>query len=114
MVDTVDLPGISDHSMVYMACSIKKPKYKPKTLWIRDFSHFNNEVFKNDASQAMWENVYMEDTLSVEEKVTVFNNILNDLFNKHAPYKKVTISKFGRRPKWLTEDIQVLQKKNEI
>ena len=84
IVGTADLPGISDHSMVYMACSIKKPKYQPKTIWIRDYSKFNHELFKQDASQAIWENVYVEDTLSVEEKVSVFNNILDDLFNKHG------------------------------
>ena len=113
MVGTADFPGISDHSMVYMACSIKKPKYKPTTVWIRDYSKFNHELFKHDAALALWENVYVEDTLSVEDKVTVFNNILEDLFNKHAPYKQITFSKFGRRPKWLTESILVLQAKRD-
>ena len=113
IVGTADLPGISDHSMVYMACSIKKPKYKPKTILIRDYSKFNYDLFKNDASQAMWHNVYAEDTMSVGDKVTVFNNIMHDLFNKHAPYKQITFSKFGRKPKWLTEPISVLQCKRD-
>ena len=113
MVGTADLPGISDHSMVFLACSIKKPKYKPKTILIRDYSKFNYDSFRSDASQALWENVYAEDTLSVEDKVTIFNNITHQLFDKHAPYKQITFSKFGRKPKWLTEDITVLQAKRD-
>ena len=113
MVGTADLPGISDHSMVFMACSIKKPKYKPKTIVIRDYSKFNYDLFKVDASEALWENVFAEDTMSVEDKVTVFNNIMRDLFDKHAPFKQITLSKFGRKPKWLTEDILVLQGKRD-
>ena len=56
----------------------------------------------------------MHQELSVEDKVTAFNNIINDLFDKHAPYKKITFSKFGRKPKWLTEDISILQGKRDL
>ena len=34
----VDLPGISDHSLVYFTYAVKKPKFKPKMITKRDFS----------------------------------------------------------------------------
>ena len=114
MVGTTDLPGISDHSMIYLSCSIKKPKHKPNSIWCRDYSKMDRDSFKRDAASATWENVYMHDELSVNDKVTAFNSIINDLFDKHAPYKKITFSKFGRKPKWLTEEISILQGKRDL
>ena len=49
----------------------------------------------------------------MDEKVTVFNNVINDLFNKHAPFKKKYFNKFGRKPTWLTDDIRVLHAKRD-
>lgn len=60
--------------------------------------------------------MYGNDNLSVNEKVSVLNNIVifvYELFDKHAPFKKRYFSKFGRRPKWLTDDTRVLQAKRD-
>ena len=113
MVGTADFPGVSDHSMTYMACSIKKPKFKNTPVWLRDYSKFNYDMFKRDAINSRWENVYANDILSLDEKVTVFNNIVSELFDKHAPFKKRYFNKFGRRPSRLTDDLRVLQAKRD-
>ena len=113
MVGVSDFPGISDHSMTYMACNISKPKFKNTPVWLRDYSKFNYDRFKVDAENASWEHVYGNDNLSVDEKTTVLSDIINQLFDKHAPFKKCYFSKFGRRPTWLTDDIRVLQAKRD-
>ena len=44
----IDIPDISDHCCVFMAYSIQKPKFKPKTITKRDFSKFNQDAFFED------------------------------------------------------------------
>ena len=88
MIGIADFPGVSDHSMTYMACNIKKPKFKNPPVLLRDYSKFNYEVFKRDAAEARWDHVYANDILSLDEKVTVFNKLTCELFDKHAPLKK--------------------------
>ena len=36
----VDTPGISDHSLIFIAYSLKKPKFKPKNGYTKGFSEF--------------------------------------------------------------------------
>ena len=44
----VDTTGISDHCLIFMAYSLKKPKFKPKILTRRDFRKFNETLFVRD------------------------------------------------------------------
>ena len=39
--DVVDTPGISDHCLIFMAYSLKKPKFKPRILTRRDYRNFD-------------------------------------------------------------------------
>ena len=104
MVNSCDLPGISDHSLIFMAYVFKRSKNKTKPIWRRDFRQFSIDRFNEDLVKANWENVYIFEELDTENKVTVFNNIITELFDKHAPYKQFR-PKFGRTP-WLTEEIK--------
>ena len=68
--NVIDVPGISDHCCIYVAYSIKRPKYKPKIISKGMISNINVMDFKSDADAAMWENVYFVD--DVNEKVFIF------------------------------------------
>ena len=74
----VDTPGISDHCMVFMAYSLKKPKFKAKMVTRRDFRNFDKNAFLLDMSLAPWGNIEAVDD--------------NDIDNK-GPFLKIFIKK---------------------
>ena len=47
----VDVPGISDHSLVYISYALKKPKYKPKMITRRDLKNFKEDAFVNEVAE---------------------------------------------------------------
>ena len=102
----VDVPGISDHCLVYMAYAIKKPKFKKKTVTRRDFRNFSEDAFKNDMAVAPWGNVLAVNEYEVDDQVTIIENIFNEIIEKHAPLKTFTI-KQAPSP-WMTPSIKNL------
>ena len=102
----VDVPGISDHCLVYMAYAIKKTKFIPKTVTRRDFRNFSEESFKNDMELAPWGNVLAVREEEVDNQVTIIENIFNEIIDRHAPFRTFTI-KQPPTP-WLTPSIKSL------
>ena len=107
----VDVPGISDHCLIYMAYAIKKPKFTPKTITRRDFKFFSEESFLHDINLAPWENVYAVDDSELDMKATIFENTFNSVLDEHAPFKTFTI-KNPKNP-WLTSDIRKLMNERD-
>ena len=107
----VDVPGISDHCLIYMAYSIKKPKFTPKTFTLRDFKNFSQESFLRDINLAPWENVYAVREDELDKKATIFENIFNDVLDKHAPFRTFTV-KHPKTP-WLTSEIKKLMNERD-
>ena len=107
----VDVPGISDHCLIYMAYSIKKPKFTPKTFTRRDFKNFSQESFQQDINLAPWENVYAVREDELDKKATIFENIFNDVLDKHAPFRTFTV-KHPKTP-WLTSEIKKLMNERD-
>ena len=102
--NVVDIPGVSDHCMIYMAYKIQKQKYKPKTITKRDFKNFNQEDFLNDIANAPWELIFAVNEDEVDNKATIFENYFRDIIDKHAPMKTFTV-KYPKAP-WLTDNIK--------
>ena len=102
MTGVVDVPGISDHSLVYFSYAIKKPKYKPKMITRRDLSKFEDEKFIRDISEVDWRELYSTDNPS--EKAEHFESTFSTVLNRHAPFKT---SRVTRPPApWLTDEIK--------
>ena len=103
-----DFPGISDHCMIYMAYSLKRPKFKPVKIVRRDFKHFNENDYIADMEIAPWGNIHTlgEDNneISIDDKVTVLENIFRENIDKHAPLKEITIKK-PIKSFWMTDEI---------
>ena len=106
-----DVPGISDHCCVFMAYSIKKPKFKPKTITKRDFSNFIQDDFLEDIRLAPWEHIYTVNDENLNDKATIFENVFSTVLNSHAPFKTFTV----RHPKspWLTDSIKKLMNQRD-
>lgn len=100
----VDIPGISDHCCVYMAYSIYKPKFKPKTITKRDFSKFNQESFLEDIRAAPWELIYAVNEDNLNDQATIFENVFSSVLDSHAPFKTFTVK--HKKSPWLTDHIK--------
>ena len=102
----VDTPGISDHCLIFLAYSIKKPKFRPKMVSKRDFRKFDPEKFQADMSNAPWGNIYAVDNDDIDNKVTIFENIHKEIMDKHAPVRTFRVTRPATP--WLTDDIKKL------
>ena len=99
----VDIPGISDHRLIYFAYSVAKIKSKPKTVTKRDFRKFSEADYIKDMSEAPWENVLSVDDNDIDGQVCILENIFSQYNNKHAPFN--TFKEKEPKP-WLTPDIK--------
>ena len=102
----VDTPGISDHCLIFMAYSLKKPKFKPKILTRRDFRKFNEHLFVKDMERAPWGNILAVADDDIDNKVTIFENIHREIIDKHAPFRTFRVTRPASP--WLNDDIKKL------
>ena len=103
-----DVPGISDHHMIYMTYAIHKPKFIPKLITKRDFSNFSSENFIKDIQKIQWNSLFTscrEDDL--DGKVKIFEDAFTNVINQHAPFKTVRVTK--EATPWLSTDIKSIK-----
>ena len=100
----VDTPGISDHCMIFMAYTLKKPKFKAKMVTKRDFRNFNEKLFMKDMERAPWGNILAVDDEDIDNKVTIFENIHTEIINKHAPFRTFRVTRPATP--WLNDSIK--------
>ena len=98
----VDVPGISDHCLVYFSYALKKPKYKPKMVTRRDLHNFKEEKFVEDIADIAWDRIYTAN--NANDKAENFENAFSTILDQHAPFKTFRVT---RPPSpWLTDDIK--------
>lgn len=107
----VDVPGISDHCLIYMAYSIKKPKFQPTMITRRDFRNFSEEMFKKDCEIAPWGNIFAVEDTDLDKQVTVLENIFQSIITKHAPYRTFKV-KHPPSP-WLNKNLKKLMNERD-
>ena len=103
-----DAPGISDHCFTYCAYNIKRVKFQPYVVKRRDFRNFDREAFYQAIEFEPWENILCVD--SVDDKVSVLENLINSILDKFAPYKSFVVNNKSATP-WITDEI--LEKMDE-
>lgn len=101
--DHGQLPAsFSYHNLLYLSYRIRTPKRKPKLLHLRSYKGMNLEALQRDASNIDWSPV--ADTSDIDQKVNLFNNIILELYDRHAPVRLVKVK---REPApWITSEIQ--------
>ena len=107
-----DIPGISDHCMIYCAYELKKKKFIPKIIRRRDFRNFSEVKFKRDLSNAPWGNIYSLEEKDIDNQVTIVENLYNEVINKHAPFREVRVKK-PIRASWMSDEIIKLMDKRD-
>lgn len=98
----VDIPGVSDHYLTYCELSNIKVKNNIKFVQYRDFKYFNEQSFVQDLNMVDWDYIY---SLSdVDDMLNFFNENVMQLFDNHAPLRKVRVSK--PPAPWMTSTIK--------
>ncbi|KAG5884795.1 hypothetical protein JTB14_010858 [Gonioctena quinquepunctata] len=97
---------LSDHDLTLAIFSMPSKDNKPIFKVIHDFKNFLAEDFLEDLITSDLEGIFQ--ILDVNEKVAFFNYTLASLFNKHAPQKKIKITK--KHCPWLTDNLRFLMK----
>ncbi len=109
--DVVMCDEISDHDAHFCIFKIKKPRFEPRYKFIRDERTFVMNNFINDFRNLPLNVIYALDDVS--EKVSIFNDLVTSCIDRHAPSRRVKIT----RPSspWM-KDLQIsdLQRKRNI
>ena len=104
IVGTVDIPGISDHKMVYCSYSLKKIKFKPIIIKRRDFRNFASEKFIQDMENVQWDSFGEIADHNLEEATMKLEDIFTDNINRNAPMREIKITK-PVAASWLTDEL---------
>ena len=99
--------AFSYHDLVYLSYKIRPPKLKPTVVMRRCFNNIDNEKFMNDLASIDWDCIFCAG--NINDKLNIFNSILTELFDIHAPLRPVKIKHLPAP--WLTPDIKLLMSK---
>jgi len=83
---------ISDHDAAYVTIKkLKSKNFEKRYKWIRDMKNFNLESYIRDAQELPFNLVYAFD--DPEDQLDIFNHILTECIEKHAPLKRTLITR---------------------
>ena len=75
--------GISDHSLIYAVRKFMLPKTNPGVREIRDYKHFDAELFVEDLSRIPWNAI--QQFINPNICWNVWKSFFTDTLNRHAP-----------------------------
>lgn len=102
--------GLSAHDLLYATFAFDVPKSQPVSFSRRDFSKFDCDLFASEVLSAPWED--MLNYTDVNDKLSVFNDILIRLYDKHAPVKSHHV-KQQPRP-WFTPEVILAMNQRDV
>ena len=89
--DLVFCDEISDHDAPFCIFKASKMKYESRYKFVRDERRLNMENYISDFQSLPLSIVYAFDTAS--DKISVLNSMITDCIQKHAPIRKVKITR---------------------
>ena len=89
--DIVHTEEISDHDAPYVIFNIKKEKYQPRYKFIGNEKTLDMNSYTSDFQQLPLNLVYSFD--EPEDQVSIFNKLVVDCINSHAPLRKVKLAR---------------------
>jgi len=104
-----DVRNLADHRVVYCVSDLDPGPSAPIVRSFRNYSSFNYQNFYSDLTDLPWNNIlYLN---SIDEKVELFNNLINTIFDKHAPF--ITRTFTGPYKPWHTQTIKDLMRRRD-
>lgn len=104
------LHDMSYHDVIYLSYKIRPPRIKSKVLLQRSFGSIDVEKLRDDARNIDWSPVHNTD--AIDEKISIFNNKLIQLYDVHAPLRSVKIKHLPAP--WLSEHIKKLMHQKAV
>lgn len=105
-VDVSLIPTLSKHAFVFATFVIKKDKPVPRYITFRPIKNINLDNFNNDLCSVDWDSIAT--IPSVNDMIIAFNNAIINLFDMHAPEKRI-VAKEKPSP-WLTSNVRFMMK----
>ena len=101
--------AISDHLPQFLILNTDcSPDFKPKPPFRRDWSKFNEAVFKDEFDSVDWKNLLEIDKGDVDSSFNSFLDRFSSLYDKHVPLKQLTRRQADLLLKpWITKGILV-------
>ncbi|XP_059046628.1 uncharacterized protein LOC131842127 [Achroia grisella] len=84
-------PGFSRHDLLYVSYYIKTFKPKPSVVRLRSFAKIDTSTLGKDVTDFDWSCVLSAS--SINDKVSVFNQSVLQIFDRHAPAHFVRIKR---------------------
>ncbi|CAH2088664.1 unnamed protein product [Euphydryas editha] len=101
--------AFSHHDRIYLSYKLRPPKAKSRTQVQRSFTKMNLDCLRKDAQAIDWSVVTVPD--SIDEKIDLFNSLLIQLYDVHAPLKTIKVKHLPAP--WLSDDLKdLIAKKN--
>ena len=103
--------AISDHLPILLDLALPVFKPAPRSIKRRSFKHFSEADFVNDLWTVPWCIVDLFD--DVDDKVSVFNTLFQEVLEVHAPIKSVRVKK--NPAPWISKSIRdEMDKRNRL
>ncbi|KAI5756571.1 hypothetical protein M8J77_025980 [Diaphorina citri] len=89
--DQIPAPGVSHHDLLFLAYSVKVPKYPAQIVSYRNIKKIDMERFSECLSEVDWSGV--EADVTIDDKVSIFNQHVQQVFDIFAPVKESRVTK---------------------
>jgi hypothetical protein len=86
----IDDHDISKHGIIFLHYNLTIPKRKMKYVTYRNLKNIDVLSFRDDCLAIPWNNVTL--LSSVGEKLDYLNNMIIELYDKHAPFRTCRIT----------------------
>ena len=93
-----------DHSMVYCAYAVRKPKFKPQIIIRRDFRKFAEDKFKNDIRNGPWNNIHAAIITDIDLATNLLEETFTTAINNNAPFREIRVTK-PLNASWMNDEI---------
>ncbi|CAH2207724.1 jg6934, partial [Pararge aegeria aegeria] len=101
--------AFSYHDLIFLCYTIRPPKSKSRIILQRNFGGIDKSRLCEDASRLDWTAV--TDVDSIDQKVEVFNTLITQLYDTHAPVRPIKVKHLPAP--WLSDDLKVsINRKN--
>ena len=100
----VDANSFSDHDLVGISRKMHvKPKHNSQTIYVRDYSKYNKDSFKEELRKTPWEECLRQP--NVNSCWNLFKVFLTNIINKHCPIVSKKLR--GKANPWMTKNIKL-------
>ena len=98
---------ISDHAFIKFKAIMEKPEVQIKHISYRRLNDIDLELFKKDLRESK---IMENQNKSVHDKAMIYDQVLRELLDKHAPMKEKQI-KVKQGSPWYDQNLKDLKKK---